>query len=166
MPDETVLDGEVVALDDGGRPSFSMIQNHSAGIPLHFFIFDLLVLRGKDVIEPPIQRRAQIERHVLPTLADPIRYSPILEGSLTNLIRAVKEQALEGLVAKRSDSQYEPGLRSGAWVKMRVNRRQEFVIGGYTIGGRHFDALIFGYWEGSCMPRGRGAGSLRPCASS
>ncbi len=60
----------------------------------------------------------------------------------------MKEQGLEGLVAKRRDSKYEPGERSGAWLKMRVNRSQEFVIGGYTVGGRHFDALIFGYWEG------------------
>lgn len=51
-------------------------------------------------------------------------------------------------MAKRRDSKYEPGQRSGAWAKMRDNRTQEFVIGGYTVGGRHFDALIFGYWEG------------------
>jgi bifunctional non-homologous end joining protein LigD len=51
-------------------------------------------------------------------------------------------------VAKRRDSPYEPGERSGAWVKMRVNQTQDFVIGGYTLGGGHFDALIFGYWEG------------------
>jgi ATP-dependent DNA ligase len=98
--------------------------------------------------EPLVKRRALIEKHVLPTLADPIRYSPILEASLSNLIRSVKEQGLEGLVAKRRDSKYEPGERSGAWAKMRVNRSQESVIGGYTLGGRHFDALIFGYWEG------------------
>ena len=98
--------------------------------------------------EPLVKRRALIEKHVLPTLADPIRYSPILEASLSNLIRSVREQGLEGLVAKRRDSKYEPGQRSGAWVKMRVNRTEEFVIGGYTLGGPHFDALIFGYWEG------------------
>jgi ATP-dependent DNA ligase len=74
--------------------------------------------------------------------------SSILEASLANLIRSVKEQGLEGLVAKRRDSKYEPGQRSGAWAKMRVNRAQEFVIGGYILCGRHFDALIFGYWEG------------------
>jgi ATP-dependent DNA ligase len=60
----------------------------------------------------------------------------------------VRAQGLEGLVAKRRDSKYEPGLRSGAWQKMRVNRGQEFVIGGYTIGGVTFDALVFGYYEG------------------
>jgi bifunctional non-homologous end joining protein LigD len=146
MPDETVLDGEIVSLDEAGRPSFNALQNHGPRSSLHFFIFDLLILRGHDVMaEPLLKRRALIEKHVLPTLADPIRYSPILEASLPNLIRSVREQGLEGLVAKRRDSRYEPGERSGAWVKMRVNRTQEFVIGGYTLGGRHFDALIFGY---------------------
>jgi bifunctional non-homologous end joining protein LigD len=149
MPDERVLDGEVVALDDEGRPSFHALQNRGHGEPLHFFIFDLLILRGRDVMaEPLLKRRAMIEKHVLPTLADPVRYSPILEASLPNLIRSVKEQGLEGLVAKRRDSKYEPGERSGDWAKMRVNRAQDFAIGGYTIGGRHFDALIFGYWDG------------------
>jgi DNA ligase D-like protein (predicted ligase) len=149
MPDETVIDGEVVALDEEGRPSFNALQNRGPGEPLHFFIFDLLILRGRDVMaEPLVKRRALIEKHVLPTLAEPIRYSPILEASLANLIRSVKEQGLEGLVAKRLESAYQPGQRSGAWAKMRVNRSQEFVIGGYTVGGRHFDALIFSYWEG------------------
>ena len=123
MPDETVLDGEVVALDAEGRPSFNALQNRGPGEPLHFFIFDLLILRGRDVMaEPLVKRRALIEKHVLPTLADPIRYSPILEASLPNLICSVKEQGLEGLVAKRRDSKYEPGERSGAWHKMRVNQ--------------------------------------------
>src|ERR1700733_3872861 len=102
MPDETVIDGEVVALDEDGRPSFNALQNHgSAGIPLHFFIFDLLMLQGRDVMaEPLVKRRELIENHVLPKLADPIRYSPILEPSLPDLIRSVKAQGLEGLVAK------------------------------------------------------------------
>ena len=60
----------------------------------------------------------------------------------------MKAQGLEGLVAKRRDSRYEPGLRSGAWMKMRVNRGQEFVIGGYTPGTKTFDALVIGYYEG------------------
>ena len=80
-------------------------------------------------------------------IADPIRYSPILEASLPNMILSVKEQGLEGLVAKRRDSKYEPGQRSGAWQKMRVNRSEEFVIGGYTLSLRNFDALIVGYYE-------------------
>ena len=149
MPDETVLDGEVVALDEEGRPCFSRLQHHSRGASLHFFIFDLLMHRGRDVMaEPLLKRRALIEKHVLPTLADPIRYSPILEASLPNLVRSVKEQGLEGLVAKRRDSKYEPGLRSGAWQKMRINRSEELIIAGYTPSLKNFDALIVGYYEG------------------
>ena len=150
MPDETVLDGEVVALDAEGRPSFNTLQNYgSAGAPLHFFIFDLLVLKGKEVMGKPLtKRRALIEKHVLPKLANPIRYSPILDASLKDLIASVKAQGLEGLVAKRRGSAYQPGERSGAWMKMRVNAGQEFVIGGYTPGGATFDALVFGYYDG------------------
>ena len=86
----------------------------------------------------------------MPRLAgDSIRPSPVLPGTLDEFIRAVKDQGLEGLVAKRRDSRYEAGVRSGAWAKMRVNEGQEFVIGGYTIGGRTFDALVFGYYDGS-----------------
>ena len=144
------LDGEVMALDAEGRPSFNALQNYgSAGASLHFFIFDVLALKGKGVMGLPLmKRRALIEKHVLPDLADPIRYSPILEGTLNNLIESVKVQGLQGLIAKRRDSVHEPGLRSGAWMKMRVNAGEEFVIGGYTIGGRTFDALVFGYYDG------------------
>jgi DNA ligase D-like protein (predicted ligase) len=150
MPDETVIDGEVVALDEDGRPSFNSLQNYGrAGIPLHFFIFDLLMLHGREVMaEPLVKRRELIEKHVLPTLADPIRYSPILEASLPDLICSVKAQGLEGLVAKRRNSSYEPGVRSGAWQKMRVNRGQEFAIAGYTPSLKNFDALVIGYYEG------------------
>src|SRR5215831_2323118 len=124
MPDETVIDGEVVALDRDGKPSFNTLQNYgSTGAPLHFFIFDLLILKGRDVMgEPLTARRRLLERHVFPNMSDPIRYSPVLEGSLKDLIQSVKAQGLEGLVAKRWDSMYEPGRRSGAWQKMRVNR--------------------------------------------
>lgn len=150
MPDETVIDGEIVALDQNGKPSFNLLQNHGPSVPLHFFIFDLLILKGRDVTtEPLTKRRELLEKHVFPRMDEPIRYSPVLDGSLTDLIQSVKAQALEGLVAKRRDSHYEPGLRSGAWQKMRVNQGQEFVIGGYTIGGTTFDAVVFGYYDGN-----------------
>lgn len=151
MPDETVIDGEVVALDKDGRPSFNTLQNYgSAGAPLHFYIFDLLILEGRDVMgEPLVKRRELLEEHVLPKLAEPIRYSPVLEASLKDLIRSVKAQGLEGLVAKRRNSKYEPGLRSGAWQKMRVNQGQEFVIAGYTPSPKNFDSVVIGYYEGS-----------------
>jgi bifunctional non-homologous end joining protein LigD len=84
----------------------------------------------------------------MPKLEEPIRHSLPLEGRLKDLIEGVREHGFEGLVAKRRDSLYEPGERSGAWRKMRVNQGQEFVIGGYTPTPRSFDALIFGYYEG------------------
>ena len=151
MPDETVIDGEVVALDRDGKPSFNTLQNYgSAGAPLHFYIFDLLILKGRDVMGEPLARRRELlEEHVLPKLAEPIRYSPVLEAKVDDLIRSVKAQGLEGLVAKRRNSKYEPGQRSGAWQKMRVNQGQEFVIAGYTPSPKNFDALVIGYYEGS-----------------
>jgi hypothetical protein len=126
MPDDTVIGGEVVALDQEGKPSFNTLQNHGfAGAPLHFFVFDVLILRGKDAMsEPLIKRRTLLEKYVLPFLEEPIRYSPVLERSLKDLIQSVKAQGLEGLVAKRRDSRYEPGDRSGAWQKMRINKGQ------------------------------------------
>jgi bifunctional non-homologous end joining protein LigD len=149
MPDETVIDGEVVALDGGGRPSFNLLQNYASGADLHYFIFDVLILKGRDVRgEPLTKRRELLEKHVFPAMIDPIRYSPVLDGSLKDLVQSVKAQSLEGLVAKRRDSRYEAGMRSGAWQKMRVNQGQEFVIGGYTVGGATFDAMVFGYNDG------------------
>src|SRR5260221_3319553 len=167
MPDESVIDGEVVALDAEGRPSFNTLQNYgSAGVPLHFFIFDLLILKGKDVMgDPLVKRRELIEEHVLPTLADPIRYSPVLEGSLKELVRSVKAQGLEGLVAKRRDSKYEPGMRSGAWQKMRVNAGQELVIGGYTPSPKNLDALVIGYYDdGKLIYAGRTRNGFTPAS--
>jgi len=88
------------------------------------------------------------QKKILPKLGEPVRYAAPLDASLPVLIESVKAQGFEGLVAKRLDSRYEAGLRSGAWQKMRVNRGQEFVIGGYTVGTKTFDALVFGYYEG------------------
>jgi bifunctional non-homologous end joining protein LigD len=149
LPDNTALDGEVVALNADGKPSFNMLQNYgSAGVPLIFFVFDLLLLNGKDVMaEPVVKRRELLEKRVLPKLSEPVRYSPELKASLKELIQSVKAQGLEGLVAKRRDSNYEPGLRSGVWQKMRVNQGQEFVIAGYTLSPKNFDALIIGYYD-------------------
>jgi ATP-dependent DNA ligase len=131
MPDETVLDGEVVALDPEGRPSFNLLQNAASGAALHYFIFDVLILKGKDVMGETLEaRRALLEKHVFPKMEEPIRYSPMLVGSLKDLIRSVKASSLEGLVAKRRDRKYEPGLRTGAWQKMRVNQGRSSLSAG------------------------------------
>ena len=150
LPDETVIDGELVAFDEHGRPSFNAMQNAgAAGTEIVYFVFDVMVLRGRDVTSEPLgARRRLLERHVAPKLVDPARYTGELTARLRDLVASVKAHGLEGLVAKRRDSRYEPGLRTGAWRKMRVNRGQEFVIGGYTIGTRAFDALILGHYEG------------------
>jgi DNA ligase D-like protein (predicted ligase) len=150
LPDETAIDGEVVALDESGRPSFNALQNYgSSTAPIFYYTFDVLILAGRDLRSEPLEtRRELLQSKVLSKLCEPIRYSPDLDGSLPDLIRSVREQRFEGLVAKRRSSKYEPGQRSGAWLKMRVNKGQEFVIGGYTPGPKNFDALIFGYYEG------------------
>jgi bifunctional non-homologous end joining protein LigD len=149
LPDETVVDGEIVAFDDDGRPSFNRLQNYDASsTPIGYFVFDVLVLGGRDVTREPLAaRQALLERKVLPHLAEPVRYVAPLDGSLQTLVHSVKAHGFEGLVAKRRDSRYESGERSGAWRKMRVNRGQEFVIGGYTPGTRAFDALVIGYYQ-------------------
>jgi ATP-dependent DNA ligase len=85
---------------------------------------------------------------ILPKLRDPVREAPRFDVKFSDLVNAVRAQGLEGIVAKRLDSAYEPEARSGAWQKMRINRGQEFVIGGYTKGGRSLDALVFGYYDG------------------
>lgn len=148
LPDETVVDGEVVALDPDGRPSFTLLQQGSAA-PVIYFVFDVMILSGRDVKRETMEaRRDLLERRVLPHLAEPVRQAGRLDAPLPDLIASVKAHGLEGLVAKRRDGRYEPGVRSGSWQKMRVNRGQEFVVGGYTVGSRTFDALIVGFYEG------------------
>ncbi len=132
--------------------------------PVLYFVFDLMVLAGQDVMNQSLTaRRELLKRDVLPRLTDPVRYAAPLEAPLPVLIESVKAQGLEGLVAKRLDSRYEIGLRTGAWQKMRINRGQEFVVGGYTVGASTFDALIFGYYdEGGLMYAGRTRNGFTP----
>jgi bifunctional non-homologous end joining protein LigD len=150
LPDNTVVDGEIVAFDQEGRPSFNVLQNYgSSAAAVVYYVFDVMVLAGEDVRRVPLERRrALLETKVLRRLPEPVRYSAPLDAELPVLIQSVKAHGFEGLVAKRNGSLYEPGLRTGAWMKMRVNRGQEFVIGGYTRGTTTFDALVFGYYAG------------------
>jgi bifunctional non-homologous end joining protein LigD len=151
LPDETVIDGEVVALDESGRPSFSLLQNYASGeYTLVFYAFDLPILAGKDLTSERLEvRRELLRTKVMPQLEEPIRFSETLRASTADLVRAVREQGLEGVVAKLIDSSYESGRRSGAWVKMRVNQEQEFVIGGYIPASANFDAILVGYYVGN-----------------
>ena len=98
MPDETVIDGEVVAVDESGRPSFSALQNNDTA-RLLYYVFDVMVLDGRDVTNEPLTVRREVLRdRVLAKLAEPIRESPLFESGLTELVCAVKAQGLEGLV--------------------------------------------------------------------
>jgi ATP dependent DNA ligase-like protein len=97
----------------------------SAPAPVVYYVFDMLVLSGKDLRREPLQKRREIlEEKVLPRLPEPVRYSAPLDAELAVLIQSVKAHGFEGLVGKRRRRAYEPGLRSGAWMKMRVNRGQ------------------------------------------
>jgi bifunctional non-homologous end joining protein LigD len=113
-----------------------------------FYAFDVLILNGYDLMKRPLTiRRKLLIEDVIPNLSEPIRLSAEIDAPLPVLVKAGTAQGLEGLIAKRPDSIYEPGLRTGAWRKMRINRGQEFVIGGYTLGGKTFDALVFGHFD-------------------
>jgi DNA ligase D-like protein (predicted ligase) len=148
LPDDTILDGEVVALDGQGRSDFNLLQNfRSAESKIHYYVFDILALKGKDVSTRPLAERRKILAKTLKP-NDHISSSPAEEGASTQILAFVREHGLEGVVAKRLDSRYEPGKRSGAWCKYRINLGQEFVVGGYTPGGNGFDALILGFYRG------------------
>lgn len=167
LPDDTAVDGEIVALDAEGKPSFNALQNYgSSKADLIFYVFDVMVLAGKDVMGEPLrQRRELLENKVMTKLDEPIRYSPALEASLADLVHSVKAQGVEGLVAKRRDSKYQPGERTGAWQKMRVNQGQELVIAGYTPSSKNFDALVIGYYEdGKLMYAARTRNGFTPAS--
>jgi bifunctional non-homologous end joining protein LigD len=151
---QAVLDGEVVVLDEKGRSSFQLLQSYQMGgvkkPPLFYYVFDLLNLDGKDLTGVPLfQRKAMLETLVA-NVSPAIRFSPSIKADSARLMREMKARGLEGLIAKRRDSKYESGRRSGAWVKFKWTNEQEFVIGGYTQpkGTRtHFGALLVGYYE-------------------
>ena len=99
LPDETVIDGEVVALDDGGRPSFSALQDYaSSKVPIVYYVFDVLMIAGRSVMsEPASVRRDLLRRAILPKLGEPIRESPVMGASLPDLINAVRPTDLRAL---------------------------------------------------------------------
>jgi DNA ligase D-like protein (predicted ligase) len=149
LPDETVIDGEIVALDETGHPSFHVLQNYKrSGTPLQFYVFDLLHIAGKKLCHHTLdERRAKLQDEVMPHMPDSIRLSESLHARPSELVAVARENGLEGIIAKRRRSFYECGRRSGAWVKMRINQGQELVIGGYVPRGKNFDSLIVGYYQ-------------------
>ncbi len=147
------LDGEATVLDSRGVPSFQALQNaFDANRPqeIVFFLFDLLYLNGYDLRNVPLVQRRALLRALLENVdQDSIRFSEDFALDAEDLLRSACEMALEGIVGKRRDSRYT-SIRSGAWVKLRCRRRQEFVIGGYTepSGSRTgFGALLLGVYD-------------------
>jgi bifunctional non-homologous end joining protein LigD len=144
---DTAIDGELVAFDDKGELSFNALQNAGSGTHVVFFAFDVLVSEGTDVKGLPLrERRNLLERILKP--CDHVQLSAHFRGRLSRFFEGVKQVGGEGVVAKRLDSRYEPGRRSGSWSKKRINIGQEFVIGGFTPGSNGIDALVVGYYEG------------------
>jgi len=154
LADECVVDGEVVALDEEGRSSFQLLQAREMEgrkSPVYFYAFDLLELDGKNLVSLPLEARKNLVEKLCAGAADPrIRYSGAIGGDANQLLKEVQRRGLEGIIGKLRNSAYEPGRRSGAWIKLKCVNEQEFVIGGYTPpqGARkHFGAILVGYYK-------------------
>ena len=148
LPEGSVVDGEIVALDESGRPNFNLLQNfRSEASRIHYFIFDLLICNDRDLTKLPLVERRKLLKS-LKLASGRIRIAEQFDVPGSDMLAAVRQQQLEGVIGKRKDSVYQPGKRTGAWIKYRVNRGQELVIGGYIPGPHGFDSLIVGYYQG------------------
>ncbi len=156
---DCVVDGEVCALDESGRPSFSAMQQGKPGTPLVYAVFDLLELDGEPLVGLPLSKRRE-RLEALVASGGVVQVSPAFEEGAA-LVAAADEQGLEGVMAKRADSPYREGKRGGDWLKVKTHGRQEFVICGWTRGhGRRegrFGALVLAVargdqlvWAGNC----------------
>jgi DNA ligase D-like protein (predicted ligase) len=147
---ECVLDGEIVALDEQGRHSFSLLQNiRSRQAPLNFYVFDVLFLDGKDMMKMPLaRRRAALESLPIPKTSK-VQLSPIFHGDPEHIMEKVREFGFEGVVAKRTDSLYVPGEAPGTWLKHKTQQSADFVVGGYIPGAYGLDELVVGTMDGN-----------------
>jgi bifunctional non-homologous end joining protein LigD len=159
---EAIVDGEVVAVDEAGRPDFSLLQERiserrtgssggggSAG-PLVYQVFDLLYLDGRSLLGVPLEDRKRLLRSVLKD-SPRVRYAGHVEGDGEAFMEAARKQGLEGVVAKLRRSRYEPGRRTPAWLKLKIRPEQELVVGGWTPGegnARDLGAVAVGVYEG------------------
>lgn len=146
--ESAVVDGEAVAVDADGHPSFQALQHRSAhpGHVVVFYAFDLLHLNGENLESRPLKER----RARLPAILENsgLLLSEPLPGSAAQVAEAVRALGLEGVIAKRWSSRYAAGQRGGAWVKLKLDKQQEFVIGGFRPGPHGVDALLVGVFEG------------------
>src|SRR5690606_29029119 len=146
-----VLDGEITAMDEEGRPDFQRLQlaANDPGTALVYNVFDLLERDGEDLRQLPLIERKQLLQESLPTSAH-VRYSDHVEARGLAFFEAAKEQDLEGIMAKRKEGRYLEGKRSTGWLKIKHHNEQEVVIGGWTAprnSRQHFGALLLGTYE-------------------
>ena len=147
---DAVVDGEVCALDEEGRPSFSAMQQGGAKTPIVYYVFDLLEVEGEPVIDLPLsERRARLQK-LLDGRNRCVRFSESFDDGRA-LLEAAEERRLEGIMGKRVDSRYLPGKRSRDWLKFKTHGEEEFVIAGYTRGqGRRegsFGSLVLARYD-------------------
>ena len=146
--DVVLIDGEIVAVDKRGCPSFQMLQNRASlgrDWQIVYYAFDLLELEGEDWKGRPLTERKQRLRQVLS--GSEVRYNAELLGSAEAVVRSVRQAGLEGVIAKRRDSIYRASTRSNNWLKLKLEQSQEFVIGGYNPDSGSFQSILVGYYE-------------------
>jgi bifunctional non-homologous end joining protein LigD len=143
-----IVDGEIVAIDAAGRPSFQALHHWSfEGLSLVYYAFDLLYLNGRDLTKQPLDARRAALRDVIDG-SGVLLLSDSLPGTPEQITAAVQRLGLEGVVAKKRRSTYTAGRRSDAWIKVRFAQHQELVVGGYKPTAASFDSLLVGYYEG------------------
>jgi bifunctional non-homologous end joining protein LigD len=149
---QAIVDGEVVALDEAGRPDFSLLQER-LGNPtapgLVYEAFDLLYLDGRSLLGVPLEDRKRLLQSVLRPHPR-VRFAAHVVGEGLAFFEAAKSQGLEGMIAKLRRSRYEPGRRTSAWLKLKIRPEQELVVGGWTPGegnARDLGAVAVGVYE-------------------
>jgi len=147
-----VLDGEILVIGKDGKANFGSLQNwrSEADGDLVYYAFDLLWYEGKDIMALPLSERQAILKEILPTNDDHVRLSQVFTASGLEFFEAAKKMQLEGIMAKKSSSTYHPDARSKDWLKVKVNQRQEVVIGGFTKNegsSKTFSSLLLGVYE-------------------
>jgi bifunctional non-homologous end joining protein LigD len=147
FPLNIILDGEMVALDENGKPNFDLLQSYNSAVPLVYYVFDVLWLDGYDITCLNLLERKIVLLQVLPE-SDIVKYSEHFEDGKA-LWEQIQKMELEGIVAKRKDSTYQQNKRTKEWLKLPTEIRQEFVIGGWTESGsgRPFRSILFGAYE-------------------
>lgn len=149
---DAVFDGEILVLDDRGISNFGDLQNwrSEADGELVYYVFDLLWYEGKDLTELPLYQRQAILKDILPTDDDRLRLSKVFNASGIDFFQAAEKMGLEGIIAKKCSSTYSFGNRSREWLKIKVHRRQEVVIAGFTKNEdttKQFSSLLLGVYE-------------------